>query len=163
MKKTLTWALILLTTILQAQIHFRTDERAFLCIVADPGSFIKEKSPNIGVDVGCNIKWVYIRTGIQTFFVLPGHYWDWTTALGINLTTGRYERWNAYTGARMGVIYRDFNPYPTVGVEAGINYVFDNGFLIGAELNDDLRTDWEYWGGESGMRISGKVKVGWKL
>ena len=132
-------------------------------ILIDPYSSIKEQGINIGVEIDYRENAIYIHTGLQTFTAIKGGYTEWTTGGGYNLNIGYFDNLRAYAGGRLGLIFRGGNTYPTAGIEAGTDYVFDSGFSIGLRTTYDYRSDFDFWGGTAEMRPSGVIKLGFKL
>lgn len=155
--------IILFSVTATGQVSFGNSSSFNAALLTDPYASYKEKGINIGAEIEMVENWGYIRTGIQTFHVLEGGYIDWTTGMGLNFKTGYFDDFRYYAGGRIGFIWRDKNQYPTVGCEIGAEYNFGSGLILGIRGTYDYRSDFEFWGGESEMRFSGFVKVGWKL
>lgn len=162
MKKLIT--LLLLSTLSYSQnIRFGDTETFNISILTDVNASIKEKGLNIGGEIELVSNAIYVRSGIQTFSVLEGGYMDWTTGIGLNLKSGYFDNFRYYAGGRLGIIWREGNSYPTAGCEIGIEHNFNSGFILGLRSTYDYRSDFEYWGGQSEMRLSTFIKIGWKL
>lgn len=143
-----------------AQLRFNDTEYFQAAVVIDPVASIKEKGLNIGAEIELISYWGYVRASSQSFFALEGGYVDLMGALGVNFKYGHFSPFRFYTGVRLGAIYRDLYPYPTVGAEAGIDLYTRGNFVLGVRTTYDLRTDFEYWGGEEEMRLSSFIKLG---
>lgn len=163
MKKLIT--LLLITSLSYSQdIRLGDTETFNISILTDARASIKEKGINIGGEIELVSNAIYVRSGIQTFGVFQGGYVDWTTAGGINLKWGYFDDFRFYSGGRLGFIWRGGNSYPTAGAEAGLDYNFNSGFILGLRGTYDYRSDFEYWGNnKSEMRASTFIKIGWKL
>ena len=163
MKKIIRLLLLLISLNTYSQISMFERKFTAVNIMADPYASYKEGGINIGGEIEYVGEWGYVKTGVQTFAVLDGGYIDWTNAMGINLKLGYFDHQRIYFGGRGGWIIRGGNPYPTVGVEGGYDYIFDSGFIIGLRSTYDYREDFKYWGGEGEFRPSGFIKIGFKL
>ena len=156
--------LLLFTTMLFSQNEFRLNktESFNFGIIVDPHASIKEHGLNIGGEIEY-VGLVYTRASITSFSALKYGYTDFTGALGINFTSGMYERFRYYTGGRLGLIRRASNIYPTAGLEAGIDYNVNDDMSIGLRTTYDKRTDFMIYNTPQVMRQSGFIKVGFNL
>lgn len=140
-------------------LKWNDDTRTSISIIADSRASIKEKGLNIGAEINYIQKWGYIHTGIQTFTVLEGGYYDWTTGGGIVL---KHRSLDFYAGARLGIILRESSPFPLFGAEAGTDFNLGK-FVLGLRATQDYRYDFSYSGAEPGFRFSGFVKLGYTI
>ena len=106
---------------------------------------------------------IYTRLSITSFAALKGGYFDTTGSIGINLTSGYFEKTRYYAGGRLGVINRSGNTYPTVGAEIGINQKLGEKIFIGLRGTYDKRTDFEFYSESSEMRGSTYVLIGFNF
>jgi len=159
MKKLLIIAFLVIGMITNAQIKFVDKEYFTASIAIDPNATIKD-GLNITPELELVSYWKYVKVNAQIMPSLLGGYFDVAGAGGINLTSGQFNKWRGYTGVRLGHIRRGKEGYPLVGFEGGINVNVTNSTFIGINGTGDYRTDFQYWGGESEVRYSVKVKVG---
>lgn len=161
--KNLLLLLLLTMSIANSQIRLGDSKQSNIGVLIDPYASFKEPSINIGAEIDYRENGLYIHTGLQNFSAIKGNYLEWITAGGINLNLGYFDNLRIYTGGRLGLIFRGGEVYPTFGIEAGTDYVFESGFIIGFRTTYDYRSDFEYWGGNAEMRGSGYVKIGFRL
>lgn len=134
-----------------------------ISFVVDPAASKKESGLNIGAEINYTEKAIYIHTGIQSFTVLEGGYYDWTTSGGIAFKIKGSKLFKLYTGPRLGFILREKYPYPTWGVEAGMDITVLKIIVIGLRSTYDDRQDFKYYGAPNEWRLSGFVKLGIKI
>lgn len=146
----------------QSQFRLNRTDTFNLAVVIDPSASIKENGFNIGAELEY-VGSVYTRASITSFSTLNGGYLDFIGAVGVNFTSGMWEEFRYYAGLRAGIIARESNGYPTAGIEAGIDYVINEKWVIGIRATRDKRGDFSFYGEEPEMRNSGFVKIGWKL
>lgn len=154
---------LLLSCTAPAQLKFNDTEFFTAALVVDPVASVKEQGLNIGAEIGLVSHWGYVRAGLQTFNKLEGGYIDLTGAGGISLRYGHFSPFRFYGGLRLGVIYREKYPYPTAGIEGGIDLYTQNNLVLGVRTTYDHRTDAKYWGGDHYNRLSGFVRIGLKF
>lgn len=152
----------LICGIANAQFRLNKTDSFNFGIVVDPYASIKEKGLNIGAEIEY-VGTVYTRASLTYFGSLDVSYFDAIGAVGINFTSGMFENVRYYTGGRLGVIRREGNGYPTVGIEAGIDFKITDGISLGLRTTYDKRSDFEFYGEESEMRNSGFIKLGFSL
>lgn len=160
----LLWCALLATALNYGQSNFRLNkvDSFNLAIVIDPSASIQESGLHVGMELEyCGT--VYTRASISNFSSLKGGYLDFIGAAGINFTSGMWEQLRYYAGLRAGVIVRESNVYPTLGIECGIDYVFNGKYILGIRATRDRRGDFEFYNESPEMRNSGFVKIGIKL
>jgi len=153
----------LLCGIANAQSNFRLNkvDSFNFSIVVDPSASIEKSGLNIGAEIEYNGT-IYTRASITYFSSLKGGYLDFIGAAGVNFTSGMWEQFRYYSGLRAGIITRESNGYPTLGIECGIDYVIGS-LVLGIRATRDKRSDFEFYNESSEMRGSGFVKIGFKL
>jgi hypothetical protein len=161
------FTLILLGTVqfLTAQHELRFNATEFFTISGsvDPVSSINES----GLDIVGEIEYVgfiYAKAGFESFSALYGGYRDVHGAVGINLTTGLYEKARFYGGIRLAKVDRgsDGAFRPIYGIEGGIDFDFTNKFFIGIRGTIDKRYDQEIFGWTPELKCSGFIRMGYK-
>lgn len=113
-----------------AQFRFGEKESFAFSTYVDPGASIKENGLDIGLDIEYK-SFIYAKAGVESFAQLPGGYFDIHGAVGPRFTFGHFENLAAYAGGRAGVVFRNGAPNPIAGFEAGLEYTFNSGFLLG--------------------------------
>jgi hypothetical protein len=144
----------------KGQVKFKDSETFNFSVVLDPRASIEEKKANIGLEIEYSGA-IYARASVTTFSALKGGYCDFTGAFGGTLSLGAFEKLNAYSGVRIGLIRRSKSTYPTYGLEAGLNYKLTENLLVGIRSTYDYRSDFIFTGGEASFRYSGFVKIGY--
>jgi hypothetical protein len=159
----LLWCALFATTCVFGQSNFRLNkaETFNFAIVIDPSASIEQKGLNVGAEIEY-IGLVYTRASVTSFTALNSGYLDFIGAAGINFTSGYFEQFRYYAGVRGGVIVRDSNVYPTMGLECGIDYTIGK-LVLGLRATRDRRGDFKFYNEEPEMRNSGFIKIGWKL
>lgn len=130
MKKIFTIIALLALTVATAQFRFGEKESFAASIYVDPQASFNSN----GLDIGADIEYrgaIFAKAGIESFADLPGGYFDFHGAVGPRFTFGRLERLSIYAGGRVGVVFRNGATNPIGGFEGGIDYVFNNGLLLG--------------------------------
>jgi hypothetical protein len=151
---------LLICASVQGQVKSKDSETFSVSVVLDPSASIKEKGLNLGFEIEYSGA-VYARASVTTFSALKGGYYDFTGAFGGTLSLGTFEKLNAYSGIRIGLIRRSTFTYPTYGLEAGLNYKITENLLVGIRSTYDYRSDFIFTGGEASFRYSGFVKIGY--
>lgn len=165
MKKIFGLVLLMMVQFLAAQhgLRFNTTEFFTISTSIDPSSSVKEA----GVDIAAEIEYagpIYAKAGFESFSALYGGYRDLHTAIGINLTTGLYEKLRFYGGIRMAMVWRgsDGAYRPIYGVEGGVDYDLSESFFIGIRGTIDKRYDQEIFGWTPELKPSGFIRIGYK-
>jgi hypothetical protein len=161
MKKLLILAFLIISMITNAQIKFIDKEYFTASIAIDPNATIKD-GINITPELELISYWKYVKVNSQIQPDLLGGYFDIAGTFGINLTEGRFNQWRAYSGLRLGHIWRASYGYPLVGFEGGIDYNINDKLFIGVRSTGDYRSDFKYSGAEPSMRYSGTIRIGTK-
>lgn len=164
MKKLIITVLLIVGMTVSAQ----KKEYSNISLAIDPSASIKEKSPNVVVELELVSYWKYVKASVQVLPDLKGGYIDLTGGFGGNVILDRFSRARVYSGVRLGFIKRGFTSdktftYPLAGVEGGINYNLSESFYVGVRGTGDYRSDFKYSGAEPSMRYSGFVKIGFNL
>ena len=160
MKKLL--LLLLFTAISNAQmLRFNETEYFTASIILDPNASIKEN----GLFIGGEIEYVgliYTRAGIATFATLEDEYTEVIGGIGLNLTSGYFEKVRYYVGVRLGVINRQ-SSNATAGLECGFDVALGETLFIGLRATYDYRSDFAFYDYPNEMRGSGLVRIGVKF
>lgn len=159
----LMWCALFATALNYGQSNFRLNkvDSFNFAIVIDPSASIQESGLNIGAEIEY-IGSIYTRVSVTSFSSLEGGYLDFVGTVGINFTSGYFEQFRYYAGVRGGIIVRESNGYPTMGIECGIDYTIGR-LVLGIRATRDRRGDFEFYNESPEMRNSGFVKIGWKL
>lgn len=147
-----------------AQNGLRINKTEFFTVSTsiDPSASIKEK----GFDVVGEIEYaglVYIKAGFESFSALHGGYTDIHGAVGINLTSGYFEQWRYYAGARISNVWRDGGFGTNYGLESGIDYNVSDNFFIGLRAVYDYRLEQKaIYGWNPEMKFNGFIRIGYR-
>jgi hypothetical protein len=151
--------LLLAPFLLNAQgFQFKKSEDFTLSTIIDPGASIKEG----GLFIGGEIEYsgtVYTRLGVANFQVLKDGYTELIGGIGLNFTSGYFEKIRYYTGIRLGVIKRKA-ANATAGLEAGIDFKIGEKVFIGLRTSYDYRSDFQFYDYPNQMRGSGFIRIG---
>lgn len=164
MKKILTVILLVNVFLNFGQnIKFNNKEYFTLSTSIDPSSSIKEK----GLDILAEIEYVgliYTKFGFESFSVLKGGYTDIHGALGINLTSGYFEKIRYYGGFRSSMIFRNRSYAWNPGLELGFDYQLSDNFFIGLRSTLDRRNDQKIqdYSLKPENQISGFIRLGYR-
>ena len=154
--------LLLLPTIALAQLQPHWNEREYfnISMSIDPNASIQEKS----LDANLELEYVgklYVKVGIEYFPGLSPSYFDWHGAIGVNVMQGLNDEWRAYSGIRLGRIFRESKSRGELfGLETGLDYKINDSFFIGIRGTYDYRNDGIFLGWDDYWRASGFVRVG---
>jgi hypothetical protein len=162
MKKLIITALLTIGMMANAQIRFVDKEYFTTSIAVDPNATIKD-GLNLTGEIELVSYWKYIKVNCQFQPDLQGGYIDYAGSFGINLTSGYFDTWRAYTGVRFGHIRRETYGYPLAGFEGGIDFYVTNSTFLGLRATGDWRSDFLYSGAEPAMRYSGTIRAGFKF
>lgn len=134
------------------------DKRFTASIYTEPNAWIKD-GLNIGAELEYQMQWMYFKAGTYQFPNLNnvGYSGYYGVPLGFNLHS-KFDKWRGYTGLQLGFNVREGNYNPTAGIEAGIDYYFNN-FFIGIFGSYIKRGDAEFYGGKT-WQDNGGVKFG---
>jgi len=161
MKKLIT--LLLFTTVMQAQ-NFRFNQSEYFTISTsiDPSASIKES----GLDIVGEIEYVgviYAKMGFESFSALTGGYSDIHYGIGLNFTSGYFDKLRYYIGYRQAVVFRDGGHNLNFGLEAGLDYSLSDSWAIGMRTTLDKRNDQKIFGWKAETKLSGFVRVCYKF
>lgn len=129
----------------------------------DPAATIKESSPNLVFEIELVHYWGYIKATTQILPGLEGSYLDYGGAAGLNFQSGYVQETRWYIGGRAAIVDRGGFKYPLFGTEAGVDTMVTNSLFIGLRTTLDDRTDFEFWGGQNKLVLSGFVRIGIKF
>lgn len=135
-------------------------------VYVDPTSSFKEK----GVDFLSEIEYTslfYVKAGFENFSALTGGYKDFHAGIGLNFTSGYFEKFRYYLGYRQAIVWRtnqenytgwELNP----GIEGGIDYNLTDHIFTGLRFTFDKRNDQKILGWNPEIKFSGFVRLGYK-
>ena len=163
MKRLLLIIILLSTNLTFAQ--FRVNHFTYFTISSsiDPTSSIKEKGLDfVGEFEFVNV--IYAKVGIESFAALTGGYTDIHSSMGINFTSGNFERIRYYTGFRMAKVYRGGEGAFRIvwGLEGGIDVDIADNIFIGLRGTLDKRYDQEILLLKPENIFSGFIRIGYK-
>ena len=146
----------------------RVRDRFNYSILIDPSATVKEKSPNIVVEIELESGWKYIKANAQLLHALEGGYADMCGNIGINKRFGYFSKTRLFTGIRLGLIKRGFKEgktytYPLFGYEAGVSYQLMDYISIIIRTTIDKRSDFLYSGADPSYRLSNFIGISLKL
>jgi hypothetical protein len=155
--------LLLLSNIAFSQSNFRFNEHEFFTVTAciDPSSSIKEKGLGFVGEIEYAGK-IYTKVGFETFRVLTGGYTDIHGAIGLNFTSGYFERIRYYAGVRTAKVWRADTFRIIYGLESGVDYNINDSLFVGLRATYDKRLDQEIFGWKPETKFSGFIRVGYK-
>jgi len=157
-----TLAAILVTAVSLAQdLRFNDKEYFTASIILDPNASIKEH----GLFIGGEIEYVgliYTRVGVANFAALEDGYTEAIGAIGLNLTSGYFDKVRYYAGGRLGVIKRQ-STNATAGVECGFDFILGENAFVGLRAVYDYRSDQEFYDYPNSMKYSGLIRLGFKF
>lgn len=163
MRKLLLVGILLIAQATFAQSGFRFNDIEFFAISTsiDPTSSIKEK----GLDIVGEIEYnglIYAKVGFESFSKLTGGYQDIHYGIGLNFTSGYFNKLRYYIGFRQARVVRDNTWRINHGLEAGINYNINEHLFVGLRSTLDKRYDQEIFGWKPETKFSGFVTLGYK-
>ena len=103
-----------------------------------------------------------LEAGIATFATLEDGYTEAIGGIGINLTSGYFDKVRYYAVGRLGVIVRQ-SANATAGVECGFDMLLSDTVFIGLRATYDYRSDFAFYDYPNEMRFTGLVRVGVKF
>lgn len=142
-------------------LRFNQNEYFTASVILDPNASLKEN----GLFIGAEIEYVgliYARAGVSTFAALEDGYTEIIGGIGVNLTSGYFDKVRYYAGGRLGVIKRQA-ANATAGVEAGFDVTLGESFFIGLRATYDYRSDFAFYDYPNEMRGSGFIRIGTKF
>lgn len=166
MKKLLLVTLMLITQATFAQApYFRFNDIEFFTASTsiDPTSSIKEN----GLDVVGELEYaglIYAKVGFESFSVLYQGYKDFHYGIGLNFTSGYFNKLRYYVGFRQARVVRDNTWRINQGLEAGIDYNLNEHLFIGLRSTLDKRNDQEIQDSnlKPEIKLSGFIRLGYK-
>lgn len=161
MKKLL--LLLLISTTMAAQIKKAEVKYNAINIATDPYAMYQEGGLNISFEYEHVENFGYVKVGVEFFPVLDGGYNFLYTAFGFNLKVGNFNNWRPYSGVKAGFVNRGKELYGNFGGEAGINYVFNNGAILGLKTDAIYRSDFLWSGADPEFQGSGYIVIAFKL
>lgn len=154
--------LIMLPVFTLAQgVKLKDTENFTISIITDPRASFKEN----GLFIGGEIEYsgaIYTRVGLSNFAVLKDGYTELIGGIGLNFSSGYFEKFRYYTGIRLGVIKRK-SPNATAGIEVGMDFMISDNLFIGMRATYDYRSDFKFYDYPNEMRGSGFIRIGTKF
>lgn len=130
-------------------IQFWDEEHFEYGLFTDPVASVKEEGLLLGVEIQGVFYWGYVRAAITNFDALEAGYWDLTIGGGVSLQLFNYDKIRYYGGPQIGLIKRGGliggYTYPTVGIEAGLDWYLGTNFVIGGRVSRNYRSDFDFW------------------
>ena len=142
-------------------LKLKDTEDFTISIIIDPRASFKEKELFIGGEIEYSGA-IYTRVGISNFAVLEDGYTEIIGGIGLNFSSGYFEKFRYYTGIRLGIIKRQ-SVNPTAGFEAGMDFMISDNLFIGIRATYDYRSDFKFYDYPNEMRGSGFIRVGTKF
>lgn len=163
MKKLLTIVVLLLGVMSYAQ---EKDQFHSVSYVTSPGSLDDGYSFGIQYEHQNNTMYyggeLYIFPDLNTY-----DYAHLVGRFGLNYRPGNYYRpFRLHAGPRIGFISRESanGPLVLLGLEAGIQFTFDDHYFIGLSVNSDIKTDSKpLWGVDNHTVNSGYLSIGYRF
>jgi len=138
-------AIIIATSVANAQIHFQDEDRYSIHLATDNVIFQKGIFYG-GVEFQAEFSnGIYIRPQAH-YCALKDGYLETSAGLGLNLSLNRWNTINVYSGIKLGVINRAAS-YPIFGFEAGIEFNITDKIGLGLRGSYDARGDSDFYGG----------------
>lgn len=164
-KTTTAILMLIIVNSLHAQRNFRINKKEYFTVSSsiDPTSSFKEK----GLDFVGEIEYVgqiYTKVGVEYFSALTGGYRDIHAGMGVNFTSGLYEKTRFYAGVRTAKVNRGGEGAFRViyGLEGGIDHTISDHMFIGLRATLDKRTDQEIFGWQPELKFSGFIRIGYR-
>jgi len=155
--------LLLFTVNVSSQIQFGQTQDIQTSVSIDPYASYKEKSLNIDLAIELINYFHYVKASAQHFGALKGNYTDLVLTNGINITYGRFNPIRYYIGVRSGLVFRNNNTYPLVGLEGGLSLPVNKTIALGLRSTYDNRQDMKAYHWPVIWRASGFVTFAIKL
>lgn len=151
-----------LTATAQQGIHFNQKEYFTVSTSIDPVATATDGFIDVAMEIEY-VGFVYAKAGIEYFPALEPSYFDWHGGIGVNLMLNTFNDFRAYSGIRLGRIYRgDEARVPFVGFEGGIDWNVSDNFFVGLRATYDYRTEGQFLGWDNFWRESGYIRIGYK-
>jgi hypothetical protein len=148
--------------LLMAQgLKLKDTEDFTVSVIADPRASFNAS----GLFIGAEIEYsgaIYTRVGISNFAVLKDGYTELIGGIGLNFSSGYFEKFRYYTGIRLGIIKRQ-SANATAGIEAGMDFMINDNLFIGMRATYDYRSDFKFYDYPNEMRGSGFIRIGTKF
>jgi hypothetical protein len=160
--KQITLVLILFPFFMMGQgLKLKDTEDFTISVISDPRASFNEK----GLFIGGEIEYsgaLYTRIGVSNFAALKDGYTEVIGGIGVNFSSGYFEKLRYYTGIRLGVIKRQ-SVNATAGIEAGMDFMINDNLFIGIRATYDYRSDFKFYDYPNEMRGSGFIRIGTKF
>jgi hypothetical protein len=155
--------LLLVSTLSFSQSEFRLNKKETFNVTAtvDPAASYHEK----GIDFVSELEYsgpIYAKLGIESFAALYAGYADIHGAMGLNFTSGMYEKFRYYGGIRLAKVWRGDSSRVMFGQELGIDYNLSDNVFIGVRFTRDKRTDQEIFNWTPETKYSNFIRIGYK-
>lgn len=142
-------------------LKLKDTEDFTVSVITDPRASFKEG----GLFIGGEIEYsgtIYTRVGVSNFAVLKDGYTEIIGGIGVNFSSGYFEKVRYYTGIRLGIIKRQ-SANATAGIEAGMDFMINDNLFIGMRATYDYRSDFKFYDYPNEMRGSGFIRIGTKF
>ncbi|GAA3651559.1 hypothetical protein [Flavivirga jejuensis] len=154
-KKRIVLLLVIVSTIANAQ--FIDKDYTQVSVFIDPT--ITDNGFQIGGEIQKIMHWGYASIGASTYNGFEVAYTDLIGTIGINFNLFNNNVVRYYSGFRMGLIWRETNPFPMVGGALGFDmrlskFYSKTQFHIGLRLWTDFREDQkdQFYGDSNGYK-----------
>ncbi|AUP81244.1 hypothetical protein [Flavivirga eckloniae] len=154
-KKVIVGVLLVKSAIANAQ--FISEDYTQVSLFIDPT--ITDSGFQIGGEIQKIMHWGYASVGASTYNGFEVAYTDLIGTLGINFNLFNNNEIRYYSGFRLGIIWRETNPFPMVGGVVGgdirlSKFYAKTKFHIGIRLWTDYREDQkdQFYGDASGYK-----------
>ena len=154
--------LMVLASSMSGQIRVNDKEYFTMSASIDPVATFKDGP----IDIVAEIEYVgpiYAKAGFEFFPALQPTYLDVHGGVGVNVMLDRFEKYRAYSGIRLGRIFRENKSRGELfGFEAGIDYNLSENYFVGLRLTYDYRNDGIVLGWDEYWRLNGSIRLGYK-
>ena len=128
----------------------------------DPVATIKDGPLDIVAEIEY-VGLIYAKAGFEFFPALEPNYFDVHGGVGPNVMLDRFEKYRAYSGIRLGRIFRENKSRGELfGVEVGIDYTINENYFVGLRYTRDYRNDGIVLGWDAYWRDNGSMRIGYK-
>src|SRR5690606_7093113 len=125
----------------QAQSFFKwnENEETFISLRIDPT--FDDRGFQIGVELMKELEWGYASLGVSHYEELTPSYTDIVSSFGLNFHLFNTDAIKYYVGPRLGVLFREGNPFGLVGVVVGTDIKLFDNISLGLRAFPDYRAD----------------------
>ncbi len=141
-----------------SQLRFNDVEYFTFSVISDPVASVKESGLYIGGEIEY-VGTIYTREGVSNFSVLQDGYTSLIGGIGLNLTSGYFNKIRYYAGVRLGVVTRAASN-GTAGIEAGIDFSIDENAFLGLRTTYNYHSDKDFYTYTNYMTNSNFIRFG---